>query len=451
MRFLTTISAWLPRLLVVALGLSLVAGEDAAAASPPAGMSDAAGPAGGRLLTGFAPATSPAALFRTALADTRSAFGPDVRVLSATRSTDGALTVGLFRVNDAAAPLAGLILASYARSGSSRIAIVYDRAERFATTAPSLIARATPAAAQTATASAGPLRDARSPDGSVRALVPPAWKLTIFAQGELSASGPDGAEVDQEVSAHMIDPRSPLFQQALQMQSRMSGRANPFGTPYGIPLTYEPDPARAFIAFARIVAKAQGLGDPAVSLERTIPQPQQQGLRVSELVGTDTVKGTRMRFDGIVAVTPASQTGGWMMSVKMISAPVAAFQRDLPALAAIYNSYRVDQGVRGQQVQQTIAEDQAGAARGLALMQQTQAQNTATFDASMSHARLVQSSIDRSTAGFTRYLSDTTVVENATTGAHTTVNDSFADAVVKNDPQNFRVVPVSEYRQGTDF
>jgi phosphoketolase len=69
----------------------------------------------------------------------------------------------------------------------------------------------------------------------------------------------------------------------------------------------------------------------------------------------------------------------------------------------------------------------------------------------MSHARSVQSSIDRSTAGFTRYLSDTTVVENATTGAHTTVNDSFADAVVKNDPQNFRVVPVSEYRQGTDF
>jgi hypothetical protein len=404
------------------------------------------------MLTGMATAASPAELFRTALADARRAFGPQVRVLSATRSVDGALTVGLFRVNDAAAPLAGLVLASYVRGGSSRIAIVYDRADRFATTAPSLIARATPAAAvHNAAASAGPLRDVQSPDHSVRALLPPAWKLTIFAQGELSASGPDGAEVDQEVSAHMIDPRSPLFQQAMQMQSRMGQRVNPFGTPYGIPMTYEPDPARAYVAFARTVAKAQGFGDPDVSLERTIPQPPQQDLRVTEIVGTDTVKGTRMRFDGIVAVSPASQTGGWMMSVKMISAPLATFQRDLPALAAIYNSYRVDQGVRGQQVQQTIAEDQAGAARGLALMQQTQAQNTATFDTSMSHARSVQSSIDRSTAGFTRYLNDTTVVENTSTGAHTTVNDSFADSVVKNDPQNFRVVPVSEYRQGTDY
>jgi hypothetical protein len=38
------------------------------------------------------------------------------------------------------------------------------------------------------------------------------------------------------------------------------------------------------------------------------------------------------------------------------------------------------------------------------------------------------------------------VLENTTTGARATAGDSFADAVVKNDPQNFRVVPISEYR-----
>jgi hypothetical protein len=68
----------------------------------------------------------------------------------------------------------------------------------------------------------------------------------------------------------------------------------------------------------------------------------------------------------------------------------------------------------------------------------------------MSHARSVQDGVDRSTAGFTRYLSDTTVMQSSS-GARGTVNDSFAQNVVANDPQNFRVVPVSEYQKGVDY
>jgi hypothetical protein len=121
------------------------------------------------------------------------------------------------------------------------------------------------------------------------------------------------------------------------------------------------------------------MADPAMRLERVIPLPPQPGFRVSEMVGTETVRGTRMRFDGLLNVGQANSNGGWTISVKMVSAPVNAFARDLPTLTAMYNSYRVDQGVMGQQVQNTIAQDRAGAARGLALMQQTQAQNTASL------------------------------------------------------------------------
>jgi hypothetical protein len=31
------------------------------------------------------------------------------------------------------------------------------------------------------------------------------------------------------------------------------------------------------------------------------------------------------------------------------------------------------------------------------------------------------------------------------------MNDGFADAIVKNDPKKFGVVPESEYRRGTAF
>jgi hypothetical protein len=54
---------------------------------------------------------------------------------------------------------------------------------------------------------------------------------------------------------------------------------------------------------------------------------------------------------------------------------------------------------------------------------------SATFHASMSHARSVQSGIDRSTSGFFDYLNDTTVVENAG-GGRSNVDAGFAQSVV---------------------
>lgn len=453
MRKSRTNPAWLASTAISTLLIPLLSGALPAGAVVPTGMHIIAVSSGGHILAGPARgATSPASTFRAGLRDLRAAFGRSPDVLSAARSTDGTLTVALFRVRTGSTPVGGLVLASYVPNGSSHVAVVYDRLDRFATTAPQLIARAAEAAhTRSPGTSIGLLRQMTANDGSVRALVPPSWKIGVFSGGEFSATGPDGAEVDQEVAAHLIDSRSPEFQQALALQRQMNRPADPFGTPFGIPVTYEPDPERAFVAFATTIARAQRMADPAITIERVTPQPPQPGIRVSEIIGTETVRGTRMRFDGIVAASQANSNGAWNISVKMVSAPVNAFARDLPTLAAIYNSYHVDQGVMGQQVQNTIAQDRAGAARGLALMQQTQAQNTATFNASMSHAQAVQSSIDRSTAGFTRYLNGSTVVENSATGAHATVHDGFAEAIIKNDPQSFRVVPESEYRRGTDF
>jgi hypothetical protein len=421
----------------------------ACAASAPAQLQTLPAPAG-HVLLGTATASSAPALLRAGLDDARAAFGSAPVVAGASRSTDDTLTVALFRAQRAGVAYGGLVLATFVRGGESKIAIVYDRADRFAASAPALIRTVVAAETPAGTQPAPAMHDVVASDNSVRARLPDGWTTHTFGQGMFAASGPDAAEVDQEIAARLIDPRSPVFQQALQLQQEMHQPANPLATPYGIPLTYQPDPVRAFVALSRLLAQIQHQADPAITIERTIAQNGQPGIRATEISGTDTVRGTRMRFDGIVGVTPANQNGAWTLSVKMISAPVDRFARDLPTLAAIYNSYEVNQQQMGAEVAQTIASDRAGMARGLAMAQATQSRDAAVFDASMSHARSVQDGVDRSTAGFTRYLSDTTVMQSSS-GARGTVNDSFAQNVVANDPQNFRVVPVSEYQKGVDY
>jgi hypothetical protein len=421
----------------------------ALAAALPAGMRALPVTGDGHVCIGASGAGSPADLLRASLRTAHALFGAAPTVVGASRSTDGTLTVALFRVTAGGTALGGLVLATYVAGGRSQTAIAYDRADRFGTSAPALIARVV-AAETPAAAAVPPMHDIVAPDGSVRARLPAGWTTRIFAGGVFAAAAPDTAEVDQEVAARLIDPRSPVFQQALQLQQQLHQPLNPMATPYGIPMTYQPDPARAFVALSDALATFGHQGNPNIVIERTIAQPAQPGIRAVEIAGTDTVKGVPTRFDGIVGITPMTSTGAWMLSVKMISAPVAHFQADLPALAAVYNSYTVDQRVMGDQVAQTIAADRAGMARGLAMAQATQSRDAAVFDASMSHARSVQDGIDRSTAGFTRYLSDTTVLQ-ASDGDRGTVGASFAQSVVANDPQHFRVVPVSEYRAGVDY
>lgn len=154
---------------------------------------------------------------------------------------------------------------------------------------------------------------------------------------------------------------------------------------------------------------------------------------------------------GFVAATSPNAFGGWAMTAKLVMAPVERFAQSFPTMLAVFDRYKVDQGVRHDQVQATLAEDAGGAQRTSAYLQGVRDRNTAVFNASMSHARAVQDGIDRSTAGFTRYLSDMTVIEHGPSGGRATADYQFADVIVRSDPQDFRIVPVSEYQRGTDY
>jgi hypothetical protein len=276
------------------------------------------------------------------------------------------------------------------------------------------------------------LRPMRSPDGSVLAAVPEDWRVKRFENGQLVAVGPDGAEVDQEIPFQLLDPRSPLQ-----------------NMPGAIRLSYAPQPANMLVQTLEIAGRSSGK-PMDIHVERAGPIENQQGALTQQLAGTNAMGGVVHRFEGVVALSQPNQYGGYMLSVKMVSAPAAAYSHDFPLLSAIYKSYRVDQNREAQITSAYVQYTKEQTQRGLAQMAAVRAQNDATFYASMQNAHAVQDSIDRSTAGFVNYLGDRNVISGPS-GGHLTTDDGYAQAVVRSDPQEFRIVPVSEYRKGVDF
>ncbi len=351
--------------------------------------------------------------------------------------------MGLFRETLGGTPVAGIAFVMYAPNGGSRIAMLVDRPAHLQTSFHPMMTRLA-SLEHGPSAHAGPsapaaLHATTAQDGTVRIGMPDTWKTMSLGQGTAVVDGPDGAEVARGVVIEIMDPRG--------MMARSPG-----ASAHGLIAPYTPDPAQAFVVVSNALAARLGQGSAQVRIEKTTPMPQPfPGGRAVAIAGTDTVRGKRMRFEGNIAVGSPTNYGTWTVGINLVSAPVDGFTAEAPTLAAVADSYDLNQKRRGEQVAQAITISEAQGAAGRAMLAQTTANDAALVNASMAHARAVQDGIDRSTAGFVRYLGGTDVLEHTGTGAHGTVDAGFAQAVVRSDPQNFRTVPVSQYRKGIDY
>ena len=432
------------------LPYSAVAAPSLPSQAAPAGLHAVDGKAGGRIVEGpLAKAASSDAAFRAGLARVRPYFDRAPHVIGAVRSNDQTLTLALFKATLHGTPVGGYILTTYVAHAPSHLDVLFDRVDRASRSVNPMLAQVSamhPAAGRAASSgvAAEPLHDVVSQDGTVRAQLPAGWHTTIFGQGQMAAVGPNRAEVDQEVSLQFLDPNGSLARSQQQLQSSMR---NPIAGQQ-IVIPYTNDVRQAYLDALSALIRRGMVPSTQVTIEhvRAFP-PNPDGSNTAELVGTSVKNGRTDRFDGLVLVSQPNPYGAWSLTVKMISSSSTTFAHDMPTLLAIFNSYNVDQQRRGQQVALSIQGNREGMARGNAMMAATRAQMSATFDASMDHARSVQNGIDRSTSGFVHYLSDTTVVENSS-GGRTSADAGFAQSVVDNDPRNFRIVPVSEYRSG---
>jgi hypothetical protein len=418
-----------------ALGAAATANLPAAAT--PGGLHALDGARGGRIVMGsLSGVTSPDAAFLLGLQRMHGYFDR-AHLAGAVRSVDGTTTLGQFSADLRGTPVDGIVVTSYA-PGASRLAVLYDRKGRLGDSLRPMLAQLSrsgvASTSSNGAASDGapvpPLHEVDAQDGTVSARIPAQWSAARLSEGVFAATAPDGSEVDQELSASFLDPRSP-------MASRPSWPLLP----------YPASPAQGLIEATHVMRP-----DPQVHIESSTPQGSQGNMTVSRVEGTQTLRnGTPGRFRGFIALSSLGQYGLWTISIKSVAAPSASFVQQLPTLVAIFSSYHVNQGARNAQVGAYLAEAQQNEARLLSANAAVQRRNAAVASASEANARNVQDGIDRSTSGFVHYLAGTTVVQDAATGGSATVDQSFGSNLVRSNPGAFRELPVSEYRKGIDF
>jgi hypothetical protein len=420
--------------------------------------------AGGRILTGpLGNANSPDSAFRAGLSHMRGYFG-SLTLQSVVRSKDGATMMGSFGAQLDGVRIGGLALSSYRPGGASQFAVLFDEQSRFSKTLPRLVSRlqsipppavAKAAAAKTASPAnlASEIRDVRttsyvSNDGTLSARVPAGWKIKDFAEGALIADGPDGSEVVVGLGLQCVDPRGQLYQSNLALSREMRTPRDP-GAGLGIVAEYSPDPAAAYRAVTLALVRAShGSLEFTSTSEKTISAPG--GFREAEVTGTSVENGKPLRFDDLVGVGPLGRYGGYTVTITGTVAPVARFQADEPEMGATLAGYRLNQAQRSAQVQSNIAAGWAASRAGIANMNATTARDQATVNASMQNARAAQDGIDRSTAGFVRYLNGSDVVQRSD-GTHLDVSAGTSQALQSFDPQHYTSVPVSQYVKGVDY
>ncbi|MBD5655190.1 MAG: hypothetical protein IAI50_08395 [Candidatus Eremiobacteraeota bacterium] len=279
-----------------------------------------------------------------------------------------------------------------------------------------------------ATTRAEALRPYELPDGSASAALPPSWTVTSANQGQLMAHDPSNTQnAVLGVSIPLTDPRAGMGAQIAQRSG-------------GFVIPYDPDPAVDYVAFTNLLGRRMNVV-PNVKIVKQQAFPSNFG-RTSFIAGNETSpKGFPESFFGFVFVGPIGPMGGYTMTVTMMSGPSKDAAGSSATLNAIFNSYRVNGAVRSGQV---TAHEQETIAR----TQQTIAGIHATGEASMRNAAASQAAIDRSTSGYVHYLNGSDVVEHIGSGSRASVDANFAQNLANSDPQNFRVVPMTEYRAG---
>ena len=411
-----------------------------AASLPPgktaSGITLSPGPKGGRILVGHESGISNAvAGLRAAIAAGGGYFDSRPTVKSVGTNADGSAAYGAFDASLRGTPVSGIAIVALQSGGEAQVIALFDRPSDLRTSLRPMLASlgARPPASHAsgsvvAVQPARPLREYAYPDGSGAAMLPADWIPTSANRGQLMAHDPTNTlNAVLGVTMPITDPRA-------GMGARIAANSGGFVIPY------EADPADAYVAFVSTVAHRMNLRQNArITMRKDVPS---QTGRMSYVVGDQlSPKGVPERFFGYVGVSPIMAMGGYNVTMFVMSGPQSTMPKNAATLAAIFRSYTVNGQVLAGQA---AASEQTT----LGIAHQAIANIDATGAASMANAANVQAGIDRSTSGFVHYLNGSDVVEHIGSGARASVDADFAQNLAASDPQNYRVVPMSQYRAG---
>ncbi len=332
-------------------------------------------------------------------------------------------------------PVMGLLIVSRAADGSASAGVILDARSRFGSSEPammkSLLAVWQPIGGESSAVHHGaaapnhgpaPLTQTTAGDRSASISLPAGWKLTSVSHGTLTAAGPNGEMI------------------ALGMLYQ--------GFAMG------PDLFQNFVNIANQNRRKNGLQPAAYTMTSKTTVP---GNAIQVMYNVDL-------HDGVGLRKGSARLGLWgpqAMSVDASNIPARFADEENATLLAVIRSYQQNDQMMAQQRQGAMNRVQADAARGqaqaAALNARREASNAA-FDQHMGALNAQSSAfsshmddIDRSSKIHQDYILDRTVVRDNENAERGTVSNSYADSLVRGNPERFQIVPNQDLIKGKDF
>jgi hypothetical protein len=405
-------------------------------------------PGGGQYIYGALPGkgTMPDAVVYM-LQQVHNYFGDRPEVGKFFGAHDGSSVATFFTVNATKAgnrPMTGLLIVSRKGDGSASGAVVFDDSSRFASTEPSMMkalsavwqpARQSAAGVPATTHAEGqrlqsrrgeipPLVQASGGDHSAVISLPEGWKVTFVGGGALTAAGSNGE----------------MVYLGLLYQGYAMG----------------PDLFTNFVNISNENRRKKGLNAGTYSvLSQTKVPGQQPSVQVA--YKTDFNDGFGPRTGNVRLVSWGPQA----LLLYGSNMPDRVASEENATMQAVMNSYHTNDQVVAQEQQGALNRVHADAARAQAQSAAIDARreaSTAAYDQQMRDTDARNSAIDSQADNIDRaskmnqdYILDRSVVRDNENGDRGTVSNSYADALVRGNPDRYQIVPTQEMIKGRDF
>ena len=337
-------------------------------------------------------------------------------------------------------PMTGLLIVARGADGAESGAVLFDEQRRFASTEPQLmkalsavwqpvagdVSRTGPASSQGAhpphPRGPVPLTQVSGGDQSAAISLPAGWKITSIASGSLNAAGSNGEMIFLGL----------LYQ----------------GFPMG------PD---LFTNFVNISNQFRG--------QHGLPPGTYTGINKTNLSAQAVQVTYRVDFnDGIGPRRGSVRLDSWgprAMAVNGSNIPEKFADEENPTMNAVVASFHQNEQMMAQLRQGAMNRVQSDIARTRAqndaINERREASNAAfnqhmsNLDAQSSANEAHNDNIDRSSKAFQDYVLDRSVVRDAESGERGTVTNSYADSLVRGNPDRFQLVPNQDLIKGKDY
>jgi hypothetical protein len=373
----------------------------------------------------------------------------------------GSTSVAVFftAVNHAQAnrQLAGMVIAVQAGSNDFEAGLVADTSNRFAQTAnpmmQQLFSSWNPGASSASNSGQGggapasnvPLHPVTAPDNSATISVPDGWTVDpVSYMGMMVLHGANGETLALMMCKSAVDPTNPFQRKLVAEHYNMIESG-------AVVYAFRGDPAKEYVPMFQAWRKSGGLGPAQFQVQNSQSLPTSSGNHCGGASGQMDPDGKGMQaFTGdICANDPDPQYGNYGILMTQILIPLSLGDTEKGLVHAIITSYKANQQVIGQEMNQMLQAKQkadqqtrAWAQQYVNEIHQIGAQSTARMNAT-------QDSEAKNDAGFDNYMLDQSVVSNGS--GHQTDWNSEAYALVQSNPGKYQIVDSPNYWQGVDY